>query len=111
PDFMPSDEELRTRILRSLRRSVYPAGYRHQMAAIAENGDRRELLKRISVPALVIHGKADVLVPTAGGIDTARHIDGAKLKLIEGMGHDLPRELLPRLVRMISEHTASSQAS
>lgn len=107
PDFMPSEDELRARILRSLRRSMYPVGYRHQMAAIAESGDRRALLKKISTPTLVIHGKADVLVPMDGGVDTANNIDGAKLKLIEGMGHDLPKELIPRFVRMISEHTAS----
>ena len=108
PDFRPSESELRTRILRSVRRSLYPAGYRHQMAAIIENGDRRGLLRKISAPTLVIHGKADVLVPVDSGVDTAHHIEGAQLKLIEGMGHDLPKELVPRFVRMISEHTAKS---
>ena len=107
PDFPPSKEDLRARILRSIRRSIYPAGYRNQMAAIVKSGDRRELLKNISVPTLVIHGKADVLIPVDGGIDTAKNIKDAEIKLIEGMGHDLPKELLPRLTQMIDRHISN----
>ncbi|MEM7358707.1 MAG: alpha/beta hydrolase [Pseudomonadota bacterium] len=109
PDFPPNQDDLRERILRGIRRSFYPAGYRNQMAAIAENGDRRRTLANITAPTLVIHGKADVLVPVEGGLDTARHIKGAELKLIEGMGHDLPKELIPRLSRMITRHTLAAE--
>lgn len=108
PDFMPSKEELRERILRSIRRSLYPAGYRNQLAAIIHNGDRRKLLAAIATPTLVMHGKADVLVPVEGGIDTANSIKGAELKLYEGMGHDLPKELLPRFIRTIDAHAKGS---
>ena len=104
PDFMPSKDELRERILRSIRRSIYPAGYRNQLAAIIHNGDRRKLLATIKAPTLVMHGKADVLVPVEGGVDTANSIKGAELKLYEGMGHDLPKELLPRFIRSIDAH-------
>jgi len=107
PDYPASDEALTTKILRSVRRSLYPLGYRNHMAAILENGDRREQLKKITAPTLVIHGKGDVLVPVDAGIDTAKHIINAELKLIEGMGHDLPVELVPRIVRMIGEHVNS----
>ena len=62
------------------------------------------LLKKITAPTLVIHGKDDALVPVSGGIDTARHVRGAKLELIEGMGHDLPKPLLPRFAELISSH-------
>ena len=108
PDYMPSEEDLRARILRSMRRSLYPLGYKHQMAAIIENGDRRSLLKQITTPTLVMHGREDVLVPVEGGIDTANSIDGATLQIFEGMGHDLPIELVPRFVRMISKHAEGS---
>ena len=108
PDYPPTEQEVEERVLRALRRSHYPAGYRNQMAAILESGDRRPLLRRIRIPTLVIHGKADVLVPVTSGIDTAENIRGAKLKLIEGMGHDLPRELIPRLARMIAGHLEES---
>lgn len=106
PDFPPSKDELTEKILTSLRRSIYPAGYRNQMAAIAHNGDRRPLLATITAPTLIIHGKADVLVPVEGGIDTAKHIKGSELRLLEGMGHDIPKELRPRIIRMIAEHAS-----
>ncbi len=107
PDFPPKREDLIERIRRTYRRSVYPKGYKNQMAAIAANGDRTPLLKNLEIPTLVIHGKADVLVPVEGGIDTAKNIPGAKLELIEGMGHDLPKELAPRIARLIAEHAQS----
>ncbi|MGB5323868.1 MAG: alpha/beta hydrolase, partial [Pseudomonadales bacterium] len=61
-------------------------------------------------PTLVIHGKRDALVPVEAGIDTAKHIPGAKLQLFEGMGHDLPAPLLPRFVDLISEHATCAHA-
>ena len=101
PDYPPTKEELTAKIMRSAQRSSYPAGYRNQVAAIAASGDRRGLLHRITCPTLVIHGKADILVPVEGGVDTAKNIKGSRLELIEGMGHDLPRQLLPRFINMI----------
>ena len=103
PDYPPDAEELKSRIMTSMQRSSYPAGYRNQVAAIMESGDRRGLLHRIKSPTLVIHGKADVLVPVDGGIETARNIKGAKLEVIEGMGHDLPKQLLPRIANLIND--------
>jgi len=60
-------------------------------------------LHRINCPTLVIHGKADVLVPVQGGIETAKNIRGARLELIEGMGHDLPKQLLPKFTTLIEQ--------
>ncbi|PHS13564.1 MAG: alpha/beta hydrolase [Kangiella sp.] len=104
PDYPTSDELLKTKILESFRRSHYPQGLINQLVAIIENGDRREFLRQITAPTLVIHGKADALVPIECGIDTAKYIENSDLKLIEGMGHDLPKELVPRLVDMIIQH-------
>ena len=58
----------------------------------------------IEAPTLVIHGKEDPLVPLEAGVDTARHISGAKIELIDGMGHDMPGPLLPKLVELIASH-------
>lgn len=104
PGYQPSDEELSERLLAAYRRSYYPAGTARQMAAISACGSRVEALKTIKAPTLVIHGKDDVLVPVTGGIDTAKHIPGARLELIEGMGHDLPAPLLPTFVELIASH-------
>lgn len=108
PAFQPTDEELQVRLLRSYRRSYYPAGTARQLAAISASGSRVKDLKTIRVPALVIHGADDPLVPVQGGIDTAKHIPGARLEIIEGMGHDLPQPLLPRFAALIGEHAANA---
>jgi pimeloyl-ACP methyl ester carboxylesterase len=62
----------------------------------------RARLAEIAVPALVIHGTDDPLVPLAHGEALAREIPGAKLLAIDGLGHELPRwawdEVLPALI-------------
>jgi len=109
PGYQPSDEELAARITRSMERSNYPEGYSRHLAAIIANGSRVELLKKITAPTLVIHGKDDALVPVECGIDTAKHIRGSRLEVIVGMGHDLPGELVPTFVQLISEHALAAQ--
>jgi pimeloyl-ACP methyl ester carboxylesterase len=104
PAYQPSDKALREKLALSYQRSYYPEGHRRQMAAIMASGDRVAVLKKILAPTLVIHGKDDPLVPVAGGIDTARHVAGAKLELIDGMGHDLPQPLLSHFVELIGAH-------
>jgi len=104
PDYPPKQEDLSKRILESFHRSYSPNGYTHQLAAVMKSGDRRHLLRKINVPTQVIHGKADVLIPVDGGIDTAKNIKDAKLELIEGMGHDLPKELIPKFIKLIAEN-------
>lgn len=107
PGFRRSDEELRELAEASVSRSYYPQGFLRQVAAIAANGSRVDLLKRILAPTLVIHGTEDPLVPVECGVHTAEQIDNAKLELIEGMGHDLPPLLTDRLVDLIAGHTKS----
>ena len=58
----------------------------------------------IKAATLVIHGREDSLVPLACGIDTAQHIDGSRLEIIDGMGHNLPVELWPKIIDLIVEH-------
>jgi pimeloyl-ACP methyl ester carboxylesterase len=111
PGFQPSDEALRAKLTRSFERSYYPAGHARQMAAIMASGDRIKVLNKIKTPTLVIHGKADPLVPVAGGIDTARLIRGARLELIDGMGHDLPQPLIAHFVDLISGHARRAQVA
>ncbi len=111
PGFQRSDEELRQLAEASIARSYYPEGFMRQVAAIAANGSRVELLKRILAPTLVIHGKEDPLVPVECGIHTAEQIRAAKLELIEGMGHDLPPLLSDRLVDLIADHVRTTAPS
>jgi hypothetical protein len=43
-------------------------------------------------------------VAPSGGKATAKAVDGARLMVVDGMGHDLPRELWPRLIDAIADH-------
>ena len=105
----PSDEErLRERALTSIRRSLYPEGPTRHLSAIVADGDRREMLRGVAVPTLVLHGEDDPLVPVEGGRDTAAAIPGAQLKTIPGWGHDLPLELVDEVADAISAHARSS---
>ena len=101
PDFPTPEEELRERSARMFDRSFHPEGTARQFAAIVAQGSRREKLRALEVPALVIHGKADDLVPFEGGVDTLECIEGAEALWIEGMGHDLPRPLWPEIIAAI----------
>jgi pimeloyl-ACP methyl ester carboxylesterase len=101
----PFDEAAqRERVLKSMRRSVYPAGLPRQLAAIIDDGCRRARLANVRTPTLVLHGEADPLVKLEAGEDTARHISGARLVTIPGWGHDLPVPLIPRLASEIAGH-------
>jgi pimeloyl-ACP methyl ester carboxylesterase len=85
-------------------RCNYPEGTARQLAAIAASGSRKEMLKSVRVPTLVLHGDADPLVPLAGGVNTANSIPGAKLKIFKGMGHTPPPQLWTEIISAIAEH-------
>ncbi len=82
-------------------------GIARQMQAIWHEGDLTPLCRTIACPALVIHGKADRLIPPAGGAAMARAIKGAALHLIDGLGHDMPEsaiaDLLPRILPFLAQ--------
>jgi pimeloyl-ACP methyl ester carboxylesterase len=102
--FSISDNDLRERASRYFDRCYYPEGVSRHVLAILASGDRVELLKRIAVPTLVIHGSEDPLVPVDAGKHTASLVPDAKLKIIEGMGHDYPAELVPVISESIIQH-------
>jgi pimeloyl-ACP methyl ester carboxylesterase len=104
PAYPTPEAELRARVVASVRRSLRPAGTLRQMMAVVADFGRAALLGRITSPTLVIHGKADPLVPFACGEDTARRIPGARLIAIEGMGHDLPPEPVRQILAALIPH-------
>lgn len=98
----PFDEDAqRALLLEEVARGHDPAGTARQIAAMAVAGDRRGRLATIAMPALVIHGTDDPLIPPACGLDTARAIPNASYLSIEGMGHDLPAEIEGRIADAI----------
>jgi pimeloyl-ACP methyl ester carboxylesterase len=102
PGYPLDEERLRDVAGRSYDRGHSAAGVLRQLHAITASGDRTQALRGVRVPAAVIHGKSDPLVRPAGGRATARAIPGARLKMIDGMGHDLPRALWPTFVEEIA---------
>lgn len=102
----PELDETREIAAESYDRGLYPAGSNRQLAAMVASGPRAAGLARLDTPTLVIHGLDDTLIAPSGGERTAALIPGAKLVLIEDMGHDRPRALRPRICREILEHTS-----
>jgi pimeloyl-ACP methyl ester carboxylesterase len=89
---------------RAYDRCFCPAGQARQMAAIMASGSRTDALRKVRVPALVLHGDADRLVDPSGGRRTAEAIPGATFVLVEGMGHDYPPEYWDRIVALVAAH-------
>jgi pimeloyl-ACP methyl ester carboxylesterase len=107
----PEDEALdRSRAERTYERGLNPAGVGRQLRAILASGSRKQRLRSVKAPTLVIHGTVDPLVrPQAGG-DTAASIPGAKLLMIEGMGHALPIPMWPQVIDAIDKHAHGAVA-
>jgi pimeloyl-ACP methyl ester carboxylesterase len=96
PGFRDPDDVLRKRVEDLVDRVPYdPAGVARQMVAIIAAQPRSEILKNVRVPALVIHGADDPLVPLEGGKDTAASIPGCELIIVPGMAHDFTDALVP----------------
>jgi pimeloyl-ACP methyl ester carboxylesterase len=104
PGFERDPDDLHDLLGAMYDRGHDPSSVSRQLAAIVASGNRTEELHRITAPTLVIHGTADRLVNASGGRATARAIPGARLLMIEGMGHDLPRGAWPQLIDAIVDN-------
>ena len=100
------EAESRRRRTRAVDRAVSIEGTARQAAAVAAAPSRVEALGRLSVPALVVHGEVDPLVPVENGRRTAAAIPGARLLVLPEMGHDMPRACWPEIVAAIAETAA-----
>jgi pimeloyl-ACP methyl ester carboxylesterase len=110
PGFPFDEQRVRRLAARAFARAYHPSGTRRQLVAIWTSGSRKPGLAALRVPALVIHGEADPLIPVEGGRDTAATIPGARLEIIPGMGHDLPPAIWPRLADAIGRMRAPGEA-
>ncbi|VIO71121.1 alpha/beta fold hydrolase [Bradyrhizobium ivorense] len=107
----PEDEALDAeRARRTYERGLNPAGVGRQLRAILASGSRKERLRAVKAPTLVIHGTVDPLVHPEGGRDTAASIPGAKLLMVEGMGHALPIPMWPQIIDAIDKHAHGAAA-
>jgi pimeloyl-ACP methyl ester carboxylesterase len=91
-------------------RGLNPNGVGRQLRAILASGSRKQRLHAVKAPTLVIHGTVDPLVRPEGGKDTAASIPGAKLLMIEGMGHAIPIPMWPQIIDAIDKHAHGAVA-
>ncbi|MEZ5376893.1 MAG: alpha/beta hydrolase [Acidimicrobiales bacterium] len=94
----------------SYDRSFRPAGTMRQLAALLATGPLTDELAALAVPTLVIHGRDDTLITPSGGERTAELVPGARLVMIEDMGHDRPPPLWPDLCDLIADHVHAAEA-
>ena len=96
------------RVTEAHRRAFDPKGVERQLGAMLASGSRRKALRSVRVPTLVIHGKDDPLVPVRAGRAVARAVPGARLEVIDGMGHDAPTGLWPHLIDLVTNHAVEA---
>jgi pimeloyl-ACP methyl ester carboxylesterase len=106
PAYPMDEERFREMAGRSYDRSHSRAGIARQLHAITASGDRTPELEKLRLPATVLHGASDPLIRPAGGRATAKAIRDSRLRVFEGMGHDLPRPLWPEFVEEIAATAA-----
>jgi pimeloyl-ACP methyl ester carboxylesterase len=111
PGFPLDEEELRKRTGLAYDRSYDRTGMLRQAIGVIASGDRTPRLRSIKVPTLVIHGDSDRMCNISGGRAIAAAIQGSELVVIEGMGHNLPRPLWPRLTALITGHVQRAEAA
>ena len=68
------------------------SGFLRQMAAIIGSQNRKELLKSIITPTLIIHGDIDPLIKVKNAYSAKKLIQSSELEIIRGMGHLLDKE-------------------
>jgi pimeloyl-ACP methyl ester carboxylesterase len=93
------------------RRAFDPLAMMRQGAAVLASGDRTARLRGLRIPTLVIHGANDTLCDVSGGRATANAIPGAVLRVIDGMGHDLPNALWSDIATQISTVVGRGEAA
>lgn len=108
PGFPLDEDWLRSVAGQAWDRAYDPTGVARQLMAIHASGDRSDALREVRVPTLVFHGADDPLVQLEGGQATAAAVPDAKLVVVPGMGHDLPRGVLPQLLDEVQELAAST---
>jgi pimeloyl-ACP methyl ester carboxylesterase len=110
PAYPGNEERIQELAGATYDRGHHRAGTARQLAAILASGSRTAGLRRLDVPAVVIHGRSDPLVPPRGGVATAKAIPSAELITIPGMGHDMPKELWPTFVDAIARNAERARA-
>jgi pimeloyl-ACP methyl ester carboxylesterase len=108
PRYRKTEEQVRADAAESYDRSYYPWGVARHFSAVLASGSLLAYNRRTVAPTVVIHGRADKLARPSGGRAVARAINGARLVLFDGMGHDLPQQLWDRLISVLTSNFADA---
>jgi pimeloyl-ACP methyl ester carboxylesterase len=108
PGYPRPEEQLQADAIEGYERAYYPAGIARHFAAVLGSGSLLRYDRQITAPTVVIHGKADRLMRPFGGRAIAHAIKGARLVLIDGMGHDLPEQLWDQVVGELKTNFAEA---
>tara|TARA_B100000035_G_scaffold313909_1_gene328729 strand:- start:1461 stop:2411 length:951 start_codon:yes stop_codon:yes gene_type:complete len=73
-------------------------------AAVGASPDRSSRLSEINMPTLVIHGTEDAILPLDHGIALADGIKGSRRLIMDGVGHEIPEEMLSEIINAIVEN-------
>ena len=92
-------------------RGFYPESMQRHLMAIFKTGDRSTEVATIAAPTLVLHGADDGLVPPEHGRHTASLIEYARFLLIEGMAHNMPEDIIPKLVSEMHSHMGAVETT
>ncbi len=111
PDFPTPEADRRRKAEQTYDRGVSASGVMRQMIAILNQPDRSKQLAELQIPTAVLHGNADKMVHVSGGRATARAVPGAELLVVEGMGHDLPRQLFDTVVDLVRRTADRAEAA
>ena len=106
PNQTAPEEALRELARLTIERCADRTGSRRQLAAAQATGSLRRYMREIRLPTLIIHGVDDPLIAARRSKQLHRGIRGSKLLLLKGMGHNLPRPLVPHIVHAILENCA-----
>jgi pimeloyl-ACP methyl ester carboxylesterase len=98
PRYPAPEQRIRNEAIEGYERCYYPWGIARHFSAIIASGSLARYDRQITAPTVVLHGRADKLQRPFGGRVVARAIRGARLVLIDGMGHDLPEQLWDRVI-------------
>lgn len=100
PNYL-DETELRAHLHEALARAEEKEGYQRQFQALLATPSRRAELTTLPMPTLIVHGEHDRLLHPAHGKAVADAIPNARWMLVEGMGHDLPEALWPRITEAL----------
>ena len=92
-------------------RGFYPQSMGRQMMAVFKTGDRSDAVATITAPTLVVHGAKDTLLPPPHGAHTAQLIAGSELVVYDSMGHNIPDEVLPKLLQKMTLHMQAADTA